>query len=832
MLSVPQGVSTSSATIYREQGDISFNECSKLSEDMESVKKQRMTIDEFKQNARQMKYSTNLGNGYCAQLSFKNDAFDSDKVDEIVKEGNMRAFAIRRVTEAGGYSSGTKLFIHPSIPFRIKFNGQEISVSTMTLFHPSPIRVDNIQHDAVLTLGDIASDSNVLIIPLVGALRPRESGRFISKLASYIPATLQAQPGTGIFPRVNVPTGNDWNLSMLFPGSPDSGETIVDVGYFVWNTVPPIEKYLKDTVQKPVTIRGFPFTQTTYVYDWRSITPTGKRIIMLNKPIEISSFDLQSIKMLPATTTELPPPIMESLVYHTPTSCAAAAGGSSLKEGFVISANSLRDAALDQVPDIGGGDMPTIDRCDPLANIPTPPSKIDSDVLITWILGIIGAGAVFIGVYYAIKFLPQWAPHVKKAADKIGDFLAGAGRGIKKASVAVATPVGQAVASAKTGIDTRIASAKQGMEKRREESRRRTRSRERETELKRQEAIRGFETAEKRAAEEKAAKAAIEERRLEAKMAPKPTPEVKPEDVKVQIKEEPKAETKPFDRSKMTTEELRKEARAAGTGLFDEEINAKRAEEAERKEQESKEVEKELRQSIMEINLKKVDAERKQQEILKRVEEAKQKVEDAKKKAEEDLKKIQDAKVELIKKQYTREQIERMLEERKARKAKESLDQMLKRIDEESKAADILLEQSKKEAAKFPIAKPPPVKAPEVPPHQRGLPVKTGTKKPSAAIPEPKPAGPPKAPESKPKPAPAPAPAKPMKSLQERVDEQQKKSLTQYRAPTPRGFGSSTGRWSSKEERDLAEARTRLGLSKESVRRSGRGRKRKNISNI
>ena len=221
-----------------------------------------MTINEFKEKARNREYSTTLYNGHCAQLTFL--SLDSDNIDELLKGTNFRASAIRRLTETGGYSAGTKMFIHPSIPFHVKFNGEDITVSTMTLFHPSPIRVNNIQHDAVLTLGDIGSDAKVLMIPLAGSIRPGTKGKFISKLTSFIPGILQPHPATGLYPRIEVPTGSDWNLSMLFPGSPQGGETIVDSGYYVWYTAPPVEKYLKETLQTPVNVRGVNFTHTIY----------------------------------------------------------------------------------------------------------------------------------------------------------------------------------------------------------------------------------------------------------------------------------------------------------------------------------------------------------------------------------------------------------------------------------------------------------------------------------------------------------------------------------------------------------------------------------------
>jgi len=845
-LAIPQGVSSSSATIYREQGDITIAECQKLSDDINRVNRNEMTIDDFKQNARNMMYSYNLNNGYCGQISFSSTVLDqTDDINEITKQGNARVTAIRRVTDLGGFSSSSKVFIHPSIPFHVKFNGQDVTVSTMTLFHPAPIRVDNIQYDAVLTLGDIGTDSKIIMIPLAGAIRPGESGRFVSKIAPYISGTVQPRPGTGIYPRIDVPTGNDWNLSMMFPGSPQNGETVVDSGYFVWYTAPPMEKYLKQTLTNTVSVGGFLFPQTTYIYDWRPVGPVGKQIIMLSKPIDISVFDLQTIKMLPATPTDLPPPLMKTLVYHTPTKCESTPNTSG-REGFEV------------------------DRCDPLSNIPAPPSKIDSDTIMTWVLALISSIAVFLGVYYAVKFLPTLFPYLKSGVEKAGVFLAGVGDKMK----AVAAPVGTAMVSAKQGIDARVSSAKRSLEAQREESRRRSRSQDAERELKRQNAIRDFQKAEADAAAAKATDAAIEARRLDAKLKEKPEPAAPPAPPPPEPEREPAGLSKPkpkrtvfeerpkpksptvappppppqepaFDRSKMTEEELRKEARAAGTGLFDPEINARLEAEVRENEAAGKEMERLIREN-------EVETETEREKALKRVEDAKKNMETVKKDAIKKTEELRKMRVDWLKRNHSPRQLHDMLKEIREAKNKpepkppssdltqEDIAAMKKQIEaeaaeqeaklnkiKEQTAAQIkVAEQSEEKFKALEIGKRRPqvqVSAPKVPPHQRGMEVKTGTKKKTAEIPEPKPAAPPAIPTV------AKGP-----SLQERT-EAAKKSMSTYRSPL--AFGSRQGRWSTKEERDLADAKLRASLSSQDYRKAkgsgpGRGRKRKNMNKV
>ncbi len=56
------------------------------------------------------------------------------------------------------YGALTKLFLKPTIPFNVSFNDggtkHEIKVKLMSVFHPCPIRIESIQYDAVIQIGD------------------------------------------------------------------------------------------------------------------------------------------------------------------------------------------------------------------------------------------------------------------------------------------------------------------------------------------------------------------------------------------------------------------------------------------------------------------------------------------------------------------------------------------------------------------------------------------------------------------------------------------------------------------------------------------------------
>jgi hypothetical protein len=277
-----------------------MKECTKFSEDSAKVNAQEMAFDEFKSNLIDGKYYERQENGFCSQLVI--DSADMANVRDMngIPRDKIRRPKIRKLTVDGGFSSITKLYIKPSIPFKYSFNGESIDVTVMTLFHPCPLRVENVQYDAVLTLGDVGdrATKTVMLIPLQGSIAPGSSGTFFSRIVSYMPGILRPNPATGLYESIDAPTGRDWNLSMVFPGAPSGGETLVKSGYYAWYGTPPLEEYVKNQVTRPA-----PWADTIE-YGWRPRTGETTRFIMLAKPISISTFDLQTIKMLPATPAE------------------------------------------------------------------------------------------------------------------------------------------------------------------------------------------------------------------------------------------------------------------------------------------------------------------------------------------------------------------------------------------------------------------------------------------------------------------------------------------------------------------------------------------------
>lgn len=403
-LTVGRGLSSSGAKLYREQGGITAEQCALFQKDAAMAQQNQLAFEEMKTKAAAGKYYHPLGNGYCAQYPAKSPE-DMRKLAGPnwgerggLWSDHVNPSSIRKVTTEGSYSSITKLFIKPSIPFKVTFNGETYTISLMTLFHPSPVRVENVQHDAMLTLGDpspanrakgSASTDAVILIPLVGSLTPGPSGDFLSKIARYLSAVTQPDPATGQYNTVDIPTGNDWDLSKMFPGSPAEGVTVVDAGYYVWSASPGVVK----ATSPEVTVNPFPQADI-WRYRYKAAASTNLRYIMLQKPVGVNVFDMQTIRMLPATPSDqaLDSFLPASLSYVTPKTCEAPPAG---RERFETSGT-----------------------CDPFANVAAATSGSDrTEMLIKVIIGTLTTFGVLLAVYFALKLftnrewsfkLPRW----------------------------------------------------------------------------------------------------------------------------------------------------------------------------------------------------------------------------------------------------------------------------------------------------------------------------------------------------------------------------------------------------------------------------------------
>ena len=336
--------------------------------------------------------------GFCERVMFTNeDANKVNTIDEFANNQNkLQTIQIQKVTERA-YSSSTKLNLTPSIPFKFTFNGVETTVRRMTLYHPCPVRIENRQYDAVLSLND-PSDSGVpyiMLIPLEAvSVGGGASGRFFGKIASYIPSVLR-QNTEGLFDSVDVPTGAGWDLSSLMETAVVGNQNVVKSGFFAWRGEPAYERY---------TVRDDAFEKR---FGWRQSSAQSPFYVMLENPAKIGSFDMQTIRMLPVTPPqEAIHPVPSKFFYKpgppakgTPAHAAFVANCKKKKEGFTVGE----------------------DKCDPFNNLPTSEQLLDPDQLITIILAVISSLAIFIGGYFALKYATgPMGTIVKQFGEKLG----------------------------------------------------------------------------------------------------------------------------------------------------------------------------------------------------------------------------------------------------------------------------------------------------------------------------------------------------------------------------------------------------------------------------
>jgi len=420
-LTLPMGVSAASVQLFREYGDVSEEECKRLTNDLTAVRLSEKALIEVKNNLLDGKYFFDNGNGFCSQIVPNKEAVDAAKnVSELtgaIEKADI--IKIRKKSEGGGYSSPTKLFITPSIPFKFSFVGgtrqvtSQFEIKRITLYRPCPIRIENIQYDAVLSLNDPSDKTSnaktIILVPIQVKPTPdQDSDRFIGKISSYIPGILLPNPATNQFETINVPTGNDWDVSKLLKPNPDGS---IKNGFFVWTGTPELEKYSSITYSGGVA--------TDIRYKWRSASNTNAPIyILMKNPITVSPTTMQKIQMLPVTpskeaiqfpfpgtlTYKPGPPGSDVVGCQTPPPTSSVSSLFGTTEGFEGAA-----------------------KCDPFNNFPNSVNaedkRIETQQMFWEAVGWVGASlAVIFTVWLAIKFVQS--PYGKALFGKLGEKLA------------------------------------------------------------------------------------------------------------------------------------------------------------------------------------------------------------------------------------------------------------------------------------------------------------------------------------------------------------------------------------------------------------------------
>ena len=292
-LQIASGISSSSVKLSREFGEVTDVQCKRYSNDRKRVDDKQMSFQDFLGNLKAGRYLRNLNNGYCEQITISEE--DSTKVKKIgdVTDDKLQSVRIQKVS-SGGFSSDTKAKLTPSIPFKLSFMGQEISVKTMSVYHPCPLRIEGVQPDAVFSLNDPSFDDGsgyIVLIPLIAKNTADPSIEFFDRVLPQINA-LMAPEATGQYITRNIATGTNWSLTKVFSTSKGTGDSLeVQSGYYEWKGMPALERVREDG-------------NNTITYSWKESGKPSPRYIMLDTPVAISSSSLSSItQSLPVTPT-------------------------------------------------------------------------------------------------------------------------------------------------------------------------------------------------------------------------------------------------------------------------------------------------------------------------------------------------------------------------------------------------------------------------------------------------------------------------------------------------------------------------------------------------
>jgi len=493
-IEIDSRATTSSVKLTRDFGNISTVECMKYQEDLDAVRKNEMSFRDFFVNLQAGNYSRPIARTergeFCEQVMFSEE--DAAKVtslkefDENVSK--LKSIRIRQVTGGGSFSSGTKAKFRLSIPIKIKVVvgvqtnppvtnvvkytpkvhttwflnwdaapvvpvTQTIDIHMLTMYHPSPLRIENVQHDAILSLNDPSDPKAdvVFLIPLKSSNMNDESVDFFTKITKHV-TTLQTPDSiTGLYPETDIPTGNDWNIKQILwldKTGADNMSKVTDA-FYTWVGASMYSRYEKS--RRTIFDNGL-MMQEEITYGWK---PEGKevRYYMLQTPVSISASDLSFLtRSLPPTPAEnaihkVPDPSIAGnpkILYKQATGPAAQVECGTTRERMT-NPGSLADLLVDEK----GSPLSDEDSCDPFAmntrNALKRPSVFTPTKLATWIFNILLVVAVALGTWLALYLVTtqnydyKFRDFSNDAGKVIGKLAKRASENVKTVSSAVSS---------------------------------------------------------------------------------------------------------------------------------------------------------------------------------------------------------------------------------------------------------------------------------------------------------------------------------------------------------------------------------------------------------
>lgn len=343
-LEVDANISSSSVKLVRELGDISNTQCARFAIDKKRVVDKFMSLPDFLFNLQSGSYARPVSKEagvpaeggrpaipeqeYCETIGITDE--EAAKITDVNQiDAKLTKGRIRKVSGTGGFSAGTKARFIPGIPFKMSFKGtrinaqgtpeafsNEFSVTSLSLYHPSPVRIDAVQADAILSLNDPSDRAAkyVILIPLKATNNASAlSAQFIGKIANFMPVVNEYDPKSGTYASRDIQTGVGWKLANLFTtsqsGTAPTGPSLVKNGFFTWTGQSGFEQYV---VSEGGGVKRL---------GWRPLPgTTAPQYIMLDTPLEINASDLGTITNNLTVTTPgdaiHPVPPSPQMVFH------------------------------------------------------------------------------------------------------------------------------------------------------------------------------------------------------------------------------------------------------------------------------------------------------------------------------------------------------------------------------------------------------------------------------------------------------------------------------------------------------------------------------------
>jgi len=289
-------ITTSSLKLTRNFGGV--RTCATGPRELKRVEENKLSIGDFIGMLGQSKYQFPLANSEsCGDLRIPDEEIAKIKTYSDLKTAVEKAKIIRIRPQVEGFSTDTKAFFKPSLPFQFTFNGTPINVTTITVYHPCPLRVQDQQADAVISLNDPSSASTqIILIPVTAGDVNTPSAKFFNRLMNRITTIAMPDPSTGQFLSTDLQTGTKWGLAQLFDTNKieNTKEVSLKNGFFAWEALPPLEKYVSSA------------SMTKIVYSWRPKSNSPRPLyIMLEKPLPVNGSDLRTLMAaIPVTPWE------------------------------------------------------------------------------------------------------------------------------------------------------------------------------------------------------------------------------------------------------------------------------------------------------------------------------------------------------------------------------------------------------------------------------------------------------------------------------------------------------------------------------------------------